>query len=39
MFEKFLAFHVSFNMEVFIVVVNFIVLFSVFVAFNPKIVL
>ena len=34
--NKFLAFHISFNMDVFIVIINFRVLFSVFIAFKPK---
>ena len=35
--NKFLDFHISFNMDGFIVIINFLVLFSVFIAFKPKI--
>ena len=34
--NRFLAFHISFNMDVFIVIISFLVLCLVFIAFNPK---
>ena len=34
--NRFLVFHVSFDMDVFIAIINFLVLCSVFIAFNPK---
>ena len=34
--NRFLVFHVSFDMDVFIAIINFLVLCSVFIVFNPK---
>ena len=34
--NKFLSFHILFNMDVFLIIISFRILFSVFIAFKPK---